>query len=110
MMFIDARIPIRFGPLDSRAIDEAALLDDARQAGAPAARFEPGPAGHPSDCTCCTPRSGAAAALAALFRERAVGTRAPFRAVLADVGPLGEAAIRAALADDPVVSGRYRLG
>jgi hypothetical protein len=104
MMFIDARLPVRFGPLDSRAADEAVLSDeDLAAAGGSVPAHAPG-------CVCCTPRSGAAAALAALFRARAVGHGPAFKGVLAVVGPAGEAAVRAAVSEDPVVSGRYRLG
>ncbi len=99
-MFIDARLPLRFGPIEDRAPDEAVLTD--AEIGATA--------GHAVDCLCCTPRSGAALALGALFRARAVGEGPPFRGVLAVVGPAAEAAIRAALADDPVASGRFKLG
>jgi hypothetical protein len=110
MMFIDARVPLRFGPLASRTADEAVMLDSDLPAEAPVARFNPARGGHAPDCACCVPRSAAAAALAALFRERAVGHGPPFRGVLAVVGPDGEAAVREALANDPVAAGRYRLG
>ena len=109
MMFVDARLPVRFGPIDGRKPDEAVLTDGDHDAAPPFARFSP-EAGHAVDCLCCLPRSGAARALADLFRARAVGQGPPFRGVLAVVGPTGETAVRAALADDPVASGRFRLG
>lgn len=107
-MRIDARLPVRFGPLESRRAHEAVLSDGAL-AGPPFEAFTAGPAGHPMDCACCVPRSGAAMALAALFRARATGTGPAFRGVLAVVGPDGEAAVRAALTDDAMASGRFRL-
>ena len=109
MMRIDARLPLRFGPLESRAAHEAVLLDHDAPAPQPAAWFTPAQVDHPNDCACCVPRAGAALALAALFRDRAVGQGAPFQGVVAVVGVEGEAAVRAALESDPVVSGRYRL-
>ena len=79
MLWMDARLPIRFGPLDTRAPDEAVLTDGAAVPG-PAASFEPGMAGsHQPDCTCCAPRSAAATALAQLFRNRALAPGPPFR-------------------------------
>jgi hypothetical protein len=99
MMFIDARLPLRFGLIEDRSPDEAVLTD---------ALIGTTP-GHMIGCLCCAPRNGAALALAVLFRERATGQRPLFRGVLAAVGPAGEAAIRAALRDDPVASGRFRL-
>ena len=109
MMRIDARLPVRFGPLQGRLADEAVLLDSDVDAAEPAGRFTVGQEGHAADCACCMPRSGAALALAALFRDRATGGGAAFRGVLAVVGADGEAAVRAALVADPLVSGRYRL-
>lgn len=106
-MFIDARIPVRFGPLDSRQPGEAVLTDGRSVSGAHAC-FNPGPPGHMTDCACCTPRSEAAAALARLFRERALGTGPAFQSVLAVVGSAGAAAVQAALVNDPLVAGRYR--
>ncbi len=109
MIRIDARLPLRFAPLAARGPDEAVLTDRGITAAAPFARFTPGAADHPVDCACCAPRSGAAVALAALFRARAVGRGTPFRGVLAVVGHAGEAAIRAALRDDPLAFARFRL-
>ncbi len=107
-MFIDARLPVRFAPLADRTPGEALLTDGSNEAAPPLARFSL-QAGHTPDCLCCLPRSGAALALARLFRERAVGQGEPFRGVVAVVSPEGEAAIRVALATDPLVSGRFRL-
>jgi hypothetical protein len=106
MLRIDARLPVRFAPLHTRRPDEAVLTDGAA-APAPSARFMPAGGAHGAGCACCVPRSGAATALATLFRERAVGGPA-FAGVLAVVGAAGEAAVRAALAADPLVSARFR--
>ncbi len=106
--FIDARLPVRFGVLSERQPGEA-VLSDGPDAAAPFARLGAATSGHPAECSCCLPRSGAALALAALFRERAVGRGTAFDGVLAVVGPEAEQAVRAALTDDPIVSGRYRL-
>jgi hypothetical protein len=108
MMSIDARLPVRFAPIEERTPDEAVLTDRLAAGVPPFARFSVR-AGHQPDCLCCAPRSGAALALATLFRERAVGPGRPFRGVLAVVGPEGEAAVRAALVEDPLAAGRFRL-
>ena len=105
MVWMDARLPVRFGALESRRQGEAVLSDGA-EAAAPVAYFEAGAAGHAPGCACCVPMTGAAAALSALFRERATGPM--FSGVLAVVGPEGEAAVRAALATDRVASARFR--
>lgn len=67
-------------------------------------------AAHPAGCSCCVPRSAAAAALTGLFLARARGEVPFFRRVVAamDSGE-GADAIRAALRDDPFVSARFRL-
>jgi hypothetical protein len=53
----------------------------------------------------------AAEALRTLFLARARGTARFFTEVVAVVEtPAGEAAVRAAVAGDPLVSARYRLG
>ena len=106
MMRIDARIPLRFGSLEDRRPGEAVLTDHA-QPTAPSARFTPTPETHTPDCACCNGRTNAALALAALFRDRAIGPM--FHAVLASATPAAEAEIRAAIESDPIVSTRYRL-
>ena len=66
---------------------------------------------HAPGCACCLPRGAAAEALTRLFLDRVRGTVPQFRAVLAAVsGAEGEAAVRDAVANDPLVSGRFRLG
>jgi hypothetical protein len=108
-MFIDARLPVRFGPVRDRTADDAVLTDAGEVPAPPSVAFRSSAAGHTVDCACCSPRSEAALALAGLFRDRAMGACQPFRRVLAVVGPEGEAAVRAALESDPVASGRFRL-
>ena len=100
MMRIDARLPLRFGPSETLRPDEALLTD---------ASIAPATSPHGAACACCIPRSGAALALATLFRNRATGSGPPFRAVLASVGRANEDALKAALESDPVASGRFRL-
>ena len=111
-MFIDARIPIRFGPVGTRLPGEAVLTDGAAvpppQAGF-ATPSQHDSSQHPAGCPCCLPRSEAATALSRLFRERALSTGPAFNGVLAAVSPAGEQAVRAALEADPAVAGRYRL-
>ncbi len=67
-------------------------------------------AGHVTGCACCVPAGPAAEALRRLFLARVRGEQKFFRevVVLAQT-PVGEEAVRAAVADDPVVSARYRL-
>ena len=112
-MRIDARLLVRFGPLESRTEEEAVLTEAALAEAvlAKAVLAKAGLAGpaHVMGCLCCTPRSAAGAALAALFRARAVDTGPAMRTVLAVVGPDGEAAVRAAVLNDPVASARFRL-
>ena len=107
MLRIDARIPLRFGDLASRTADDAVLRD------ADIASDAPGPRSadrsHPTACPCCLPRSRAAEALAQLFRGRATGQGRWFTAVLAVLGPAAQAEVRAAVANDPLVSARFRL-
>ena len=103
----DSRLPLRFGPVASRRADEAVLFEGAGPVASPSQAIVPAPFGHAAGCMCCRPRSGAANALATLFRLRAIG--ADFDAVLADVAPATQAALRAALADDLLASARFRL-
>ncbi len=90
----------------------AALVEGDR-AGPPAAfiqRFTlPAPTGHITGCACCAPRGPAATALAALFRARATGAAPYFRAVIIHASLDGEAAIRAALSEDPYAAARFYL-
>ena len=78
---------------------------------APAARFSlPAIEGHAVNCACCAPRGPVAAALTHLFLARARGDVTFFRAVIAlPQDQAGAAAIRSALATDPMLAARFRL-
>jgi hypothetical protein len=106
----DDRVPVRFGDPEA---DEAMLVEGEAtiRSGRPAARFRlsPAMAGHPTGCTCCVPRGPVAEALGRLFLARARGEVAWFRSVAVLATPAGEAAVRAALAEDQVSAGRFRL-
>ena len=108
-MWIDARIPVRFGNLHTRSDAEAVLTDECPTGPGAWGYIAAGRATHAVDCACCAPRNAAAVTLGTLFRSRATGAGAPFRGVLAAVGPEAEAAVRAALETDPVVIARFRL-
>ena len=116
--FLDARVPVRFVPPDRAGPDAAWLVRDgaaghtATPAGVLVARFSLSAAlqGHPAVCACCVPRGPVADALSRLFLARARGEVAFFRSVVAcPDDAAGAAAIRAALATDPVLRGRFRL-
>ncbi len=106
----DERIPVRFGLPEA---DEAVLLEAglASPAGHPVARFRLPlrREGHPWACACCVPRGPVAEALGWLFLARARGEIAWFSSVAVVATREGEAAVRAALADDQVSAARYRL-
>jgi hypothetical protein len=110
----DDRVPVRFGSAEAAGQDEALLVegDVAAPSGHVMARFSltRGLIGHPFGCACCVPRGPVAEALGRLFLARARGEVAFFRSVVAVVAtPVGEAAIRAALARDQVSTARFRL-
>ena len=110
----DGRVTVRFGSVAEAGPDEALLVEGEAPvpAGHPKARFRlaPGLAGHPVGCVCCTPRGPVAEALGRLFLARARGEVTFFRSVVAVAAtPAGEAAVRAALAEDQVSAGRFRL-
>lgn len=114
MQRVDGRVPVRFGSADTAGRDEALLVegDAAVPTGHPVARFRliPGVMGHPVGCACCNPRGPVAEALGRLFLASARGEAALFLSVVAVVAtPTGEAAVRAALAEDQVSAGRFRL-
>ena len=109
---LDARLPVRFGTLDQAGAETALLIEGDAPAppGVPVARFVEAAGAHPAGCACCTPRGPAAEALGRLFLERARGGSL-FREVVAVTrGPEGAAAVRAALAADPLVAARFRPG
>jgi hypothetical protein len=66
--------------------------------------------GHVAGCACCAPRGPAAAALSALFRARATGAAPFFGRVVVVATPAGEAAVRAAVAEDVVAAARFVVG
>ena len=109
----DDRVPVRFGSAEVAGQDEALLVegDTGVPPGHAGARFRLGPGltGHPFGCACCVPRGPVAEALGRLFLARARGEVAFFRSVVVVATPEGEAAVRAALAEDQVSAGRFRL-
>jgi hypothetical protein len=110
----DDRVPVRFGSAEAAGQDDALLVegDTVAPPGHAVALFRLGPGltGHPFGCACCVPRGPVAEALGRLFLARARGEVAFFRSVVALVAtPAGEAAVRAALAEDQVSAGRFRL-
>lgn len=116
--FIDARIPLHLLAADAPLAAETALLRetgaiDARAAASAMAiaDFSPDPtADHAAGCACCLPRGAVAMALARLFLARVRGEVGFFTAVAAlPASEAGAAAIRDALARDPLIVGRYRL-
>jgi hypothetical protein len=110
----DDRVPVRLAAADTARPDEALLVEGTAAVpwGRPLARFVPLPGvfGHAPGCTCCTPRGPVAEALGRLFLARARGEVAFFGSVVAVTATAaGEAAVRAALAEDQVSAGRFRL-
>jgi hypothetical protein len=110
----DDRVPVRLDNAMAAAPEDALLIEGVAPApdGHAVARFRllSRPSGHPPGCNCCAPRGPVAEALGRLFLARARGEVAWFRSVVAVVAtPAGEAAVRAALADDQVSAGRFRL-
>jgi hypothetical protein len=111
---IDDRVPVRFGAADIAMPEEALLIEG--NAPVPAGRLValfqlvPSLFGHPIGCACCTPRGPVAEALGRLFLARARGDGAFFRSVVAVVATSGgRTAVQAALAQDQVCAGRFRL-
>ncbi len=111
-VFIDARVPVVFAPAATASRGDALLLeaDAEAPAGLPVARFRLCQPEHGEGCACCAPRSAAAVALRELFLARVQGRVPWFGRVVAAVCGEGEAAVRAALAEDGFAAGRYRLG
>lgn len=109
-MFVDARVPLRFGRAEEAGPQDALLVEGEGTPvpGRAVAWFRPG--AHAPGCACCAPRGAAAEALTRLFLDRVRGRVPHFRAVVAVTSSAeGGATVRAALADDPLVSGRFRL-
>lgn len=109
---IDARIPIFFRNAAMDGLGAALLLEGELAApdGAVVARFSPALPTHTPGCPCCAPRGDAARALGKLFLARARGETALFGSVVAVCTTAGRAEVMAALASDPLVSARFRLG
>ena len=108
---LDARIPLVFGRVEDAGPDDAVLMEgDGPVAVAGAVvRIAPAPvADHAPGCACCLPRPPVAAALGGLFLARARGEVPFFRRVVVVVAD--DVQIRAEIAGDPLVSGRFRLG
>jgi hypothetical protein len=93
--FIDARIPVVFGA--ATGAKDAVLTPQADWAAA-----------HPIACACCVSRGPAAHAMDQLFLDRVRGSIPWFDRLVVD--PAAEGAVREALAQDSVVSARFRLG
>jgi hypothetical protein len=103
----DIRIPVRFGGTH----DDAAYLLEGRAAapaGAYGVSFTLAPQWHGPGCACCAPGRAVVAALAGLHRAMVTGAAAPFRCVVVRASATGEAAVRAALAQDALVRARFR--
>lgn len=97
----DARVPVLIGRFEDAGAGDAVLAEGGVAWGATGS--------HASGCACCTPRGTVAPELAALFLRRARGEVPFFRRVVAvPAGETGAEAVRAALRDDPLVSGRFR--
>ncbi len=114
-LFVDARVPVRFGSM-AEATAETALLvegDVLVPEGIPVGRFDL-PAfsqRHPAGCTCCARRDPVSEALARLFLARARGETMWFLSVVAiTAGRMGQQAVRDALANDQLAAARFRLG
>jgi hypothetical protein len=108
----DMRIPVLFGDVQAEK-DDVYLTEGGaepvRSGYAERFTLPPGKFGHATGCTCCTPRGPAADALTRLFRARATGAAPFFKHVIVRASPAGEAAIRAAIANDMLTTARYRL-
>jgi hypothetical protein len=109
-MHLDARIPLSVVPCYPQAVEGTAVVAPVAVPGAAAWRPPAAgarTAGHRGACPCCVGRSPVAAALDALFLDRARGAVPFFAAALVvDADP---ASAHAALALDAVVTARYRL-
>ena len=110
---VDARVEVVCGPVAAWRPGDALLVEGEQPVppGAPVARLQlPARPPHPAGCACCVPRSPAADALSRLFLARARGEMPFFRRVLVVGSAVAEAAVRQALAQDPVLLARFRDG
>lgn len=112
----DDRLAVVIGPAELAGPQDALLLEAEAPAAAgaraglvvrlPALSAAPG-WGHAPGCACCRPRGAVAGALGRLYLARARGEVAAFARVVAALADDTE--LRAALAEDRLVAGRYRL-
>ncbi|MDD2795587.1 hypothetical protein [Acidocella sp.] len=103
------QIPVLCG--GSPAATDAILLEEGQNPPKQGyiARFALAKPGHFPGCFCCAPRGPAAAALGQLFRDRATGKAPYFNRLVVLASPAGEAAVRAALAEDVLTRARFKL-
>jgi len=107
---IDDRVPVRFGaPEPGEAVLAEAGLPVPDGHPTMVFRLTRALAGHRAGCSCCVPRGPVADALGRLFLARARRDVTWFGAVAVLATPAGDAAVRAALAEDQVCAGRFRL-
>jgi hypothetical protein len=109
----DPRIAVRIAPaaeVGAAEVGAAALIEGAGPTAGSVAHYSLPATAHALGCACCLPRGPAAVALGRLFLARARGEAPLFDTVVAVTRtPAGEAAVRAALADDLVTRARFRL-
>lgn len=107
-MHIPIVMGVEPGPTDAVLVEDGWAMPPAGYA----VRFALGvmKSGHFAGCACCNLRGPAADALTAMFRARATGAAPFFKRLVLLASPEGEAAVRAALAEDVVSSARFRLG
>ena len=109
----DMRIPVLFGGVARPGEADAWLVEQntaALPSGYALSFALPAPLfgdRHGIGCSCCSPRGPAAEALTRMFRARATGAAPFFKRVLVLASPAGEAAIRAALAEELLTAARY---
>lgn len=112
---IDARVPVAL--LETPALPPGggyALLAEAEPpeglpAGTPLVLFTPDEgAAHPAACTCCQGQGAVPAALATLFRDRAMGGPWFDRVIALPRTPRGRAMIEDAMTRDILTVARFR--
>ena len=106
--FLDSRLPLIFAEETTATSTDALLLEGEGTPTRGRDWFQP--TAHPTGCACCTPRNGAAMALARLILARGRGTGVFFnRVIVVACTEEGREAVRQALEDDPIVSCVCRL-
>lgn len=100
------RIPLRWSGTGT-----AYLVEDGQAvpAGAYVMRFNVGAARHMPGCACCAGRSPAAQALGQIFQARATAAAPFFTELIVLASAAGQAAIRAALAEDVIARARFKI-